>query len=52
MKNISPCVFLSAPGLSNDGVVGVAKGAILQEILPGAGFKTDAFIKETMGGLP
>ena len=31
---------------------GGARGAVFQEILPGVGFETGDFVKETLGGLP
>ena len=37
--------------LSNDDV-GVAGGTVFQEVRPGAGFRTGAFVKEKFGGLP
>ena len=43
--------FLGRKGLSNDDIE-VAAGTVLQEIRPGAGFKTGDFVKETLGGLP
>ena len=41
--------FLVCEGLSTDDV-GVARGTVLQEIRPCAGFKTDHFVKEKLGG--
>ena len=41
--------FLVCEGLSNDGVE-VAKGAVFQEIWPGAGFQTGGFVEEKLGG--
>ena len=41
--------FLVCERLSNDDF-GVARGAIFQEIWPGAGFKTGDFVKEKLGG--
>ena len=35
---------------SNDGVVGVARGAVFQQIRPGVGFKTSDFVQEMLGG--
>ena len=35
--------------LSNDDV-GVARGTVLQEVRPGAGFKTGDFVQEKLGG--
>ena len=32
--------------------VGAARGTVLQETRPGAGFKTGDFVKEKLGGLP
>ena len=49
-KHVFKCVPV-CKGLSNDDV-GVATGTVLQEIRPGAGFKTDDFVKENLGGLP
>ena len=40
---------LVCKGLSNDDV-GVARGAVLQELRPGAGFKTGGFVEEKLGG--
>ena len=37
-------------GLSNDDV-GAARDTVVQEIRPGAGFKTGDFVNETLGGL-
>ena len=37
-------------GLSNDGVGGVARGTVFQEIRPEAGFKTGDSVKEKLGG--
>ena len=52
MRKIPLHDFLFAKkGLSNDGV-GVARGAVFQEIRPGARFKTGDFVKETSGGQP
>ena len=44
--------FLGCKGLSNDGVVGVARGTVFQEIRPGASFKTGDLVREKLGGLP
>ena len=53
MKTKSSCLFsFASEGLSNDGVVGVARGTVFEEIRPGAGFRTSDFVKETLGGLP
>ena len=49
-KNIFMC-FLVGKGLSNDDV-GVARGAIFQELRPESGFKTGDFVKGVLGGLP
>ena len=38
-------------GLSND-EVGGARGTILEEVWPGAGFKTGDSVQETLGGVP
>ena len=38
-------------GISND-YVGGARGTVVQEIRPGAGFKAGDFAKEKLGGLP
>ena len=46
-----PTCFLVCKGLSIDGV-GVSRGAVFQEIRPGAGFETGDFVKEKLGGLP
>ena len=42
---------LAYKGLSNNGV-GVGRGTVLQEMRPGAGFKTGYFVDKTLGGLP
>ena len=47
-KNISTC-FLVCKGLPNDDV-GWHGAPVLQEIQPGAGFKTGDFDKEKLGG--
>ena len=44
-------VVCKGRALSNDDVV-VARGAVFQEVRPGAGFKTGDFVKEQLGGLP
>ena len=31
---------------------GVSRGAVFEEIRPGAGFKTGDFVEEKLGGLP
>ena len=31
---------------------GGARGTVFREMRPGAGFKTDDFVKEMLGGLP
>ena len=50
MKRMSSQIFLFRKGLSN-GNVGVARGAVFQEIRPGVGFETgDSVKKEKMGG--
>ena len=41
--------FLVCEGLSTDDV-GVARGTVFREIRPWAGFKTDDFVKEKLGG--
>ena len=41
-------IFFVCKGLSNDDVGG-ARGTILEEIQPGAGFKTGDFVKEVGG---
>ena len=43
--------FLVCKGLSIDDV-GVSRHTIVQEIRRGAGFETDDFVKEKLGGLP
>ena len=43
--------FLVYEGLSNDDVV-VAKATVVQEIRPGAVFKTDDFVRVKLRGLP
>ena len=43
--------FLVGEELSNDDVE-EARGTVIQEIRPGAGFKTGDFVKEKLGGLP
>ena len=43
--------YLVCGGLSNDDVR-VVRGAVFQEIRPGAGFQTGDFVKEKLGGLP
>ena len=45
------CICFACKGLSNDDVGG-ARGTVLKEIRPGAGFKTGDFVKEVLGGLP
>ena len=42
-------LFLVCKGLSNDDV-GVARGAVFQNIWPGGGFKTGHFGKKKLGG--
>ena len=42
--------FLVSKGLSNHDA-GVMRGAVFQEIQPGAGFKTGDFVTEKLGGL-
>ena len=50
MNKISSCsLAINSERLWNDGV-GVARGTVLQEIRPGAGFKTGDFVKEKLGG--
>ena len=39
-------------GLTIDGVGGVSRDTVYQEIRPGAGFETGDFAGETLGGLP
>ena len=41
--------ILVCKGPSNDGVVGVARGTVSQEIRSGAGFKTGIFVKKRSG---
>ena len=40
--------LLGCLGLSNDDIE-MARGTVFQEIRPGAGFKTDDFVKEKLG---
>ena len=48
----SICIYyLVCGGLSIDDV-GVSRDTVLQEMRPGAGFKTGDFVKEKLGGLP
>ena len=42
--------LLVCKGLPNDGVGGVARGAVFQEIRPGVGFKTGDFVWRKVGG--
>ena len=45
--------FLVCEGLSyRTMTVGVSRDTVIQEIRPGAGFKTGDFVKEKLGGLP
>ena len=48
---LSPCVFLFAEDYRTI-TSRVARGNVIQEIRPGAVFKTGDFVKEKMGGLP
>ena len=41
--------YLLCRELSNDGVVGVARGTVFPELRRGAGFKTGDFVKEKLG---
>ena len=51
-EKTSSCILLFAKnGLSNDDV-GVSRATVLQEIRPGAGFKTGDFVEEKLRGLP
>ena len=43
-------LFRVCKGLSNDDV-GAARGAVFQEIRPGAGFRTGDFVNEKLWGL-
>ena len=43
--------IVACKGLSNKGV-GMARGAIIEEIRPGAGFETCDFVQEKLDGLP
>ena len=43
--------MLAEEGLSNEDV-GDARGTVFQEIRPRAGFKTDDFVEQKLGGLP
>ena len=49
IKNNVFVYFLVCKGISN-GDVGVARGAIFQEIRPGAGFETGHLFEEKLGG--
>ena len=49
-NNIPQTFFLVFKGLSDDDL-GAARGAVLQEIRPGAGFKTGDFVEEKLGAL-
>ena len=56
MKNYIFTYFLARKGLlllllSNDDV-GMARGTVVREIRPGAGFGSSDFVKEKLGGLP
>ena len=52
LKVMYPYSFLCAKkGLSIDDV-GVSRDTAFREIQPGAGFETDDFVKEKLGGLP
>ena len=52
IKTTPSFTFLFYKGLSND-VVGVSRGTtVIQEIRPGAVFKTGGFVREKLGGLP
>ena len=42
--------FLCYKGLSRDGVA-VTRGAVVQEMRPGVGFKISHFVEEKLGGL-
>ena len=48
-KHLLEFFLFARKGLSNDGV-GVAKGVVLQETLPGARFKTGDFVQEKFWG--
>ena len=50
MKNTASCIFFVWKGISNDNV-GVARGAVFQEVRPGSGFKTGDFVKEKIVGV-
>ena len=50
MKNVIITYFLVSKGRSNDDFGG-ARATIHQGIRHGAGFKTDDFVNETLGGL-
>ena len=43
--------FLVCKGLSIDSL-GVSRDTVLQEVRPGAGFETDDYVEEKLGGLP
>ena len=51
MKKASSNIFMLAKGYRTM-TSGGARGTLLQEIRPGAGFETGDFVKETLGGLP
>ena len=51
MVKVSFMTILVCKGLSNDDV-GVARGTVLQEVRPGAGFKISDSVNEKLGGLP
>ena len=51
-KELSCCVFFVCTGLSNDDVGKAARGIVVQEIRPGAGFKSSDLVKEKLRGMP
>ena len=49
-ENISTLIFLFAKDDRTITSGRVARGAVFQELRPGAGFKTGDFVKEKLGG--
>ena len=50
-KNIYSSIILFAKDYTTM-TSGVARGTVIQEMQPGAGFETDDFVQETLRGLP
>ena len=50
-KNVFP-IFLVCKGLYRTMTSGRQRGAVFQQVRPGAGFETGDFVEENMGGLP